>query len=74
MDYGDHNDELQFKLLLRQRLTRFGLDSIMAVVNEELLALATFLESDKDYTNAENYRYAARILQEATETVADSIE
>ncbi len=69
IDYAIHNDELQFKLLLRQRLTRLGVGSVMDELTDELLALAQFLEESDDHATAAIYRTVSRRLGETADEI-----
>lgn len=73
MDYQLHNNELEFKLLLRQRLTRNGIGSVMDEVVDELRALAEFLEDSSDYPAAAKYRAAANSIEEAADDAVESL-
>ncbi len=74
MDFSGHNDELAFKLQLRQQLTRKGLGFVMGEVVEEIFAMATFLEESEDTVTAERYREAGDSLIIATDSATQVLQ
>lgn len=69
MDYSNHTAELEFQLLLRQKLLCNGASFILELMSVELSALAHFLEENGDPLT-DSFQEAANILDEATLKIA----